>query len=39
VKSSLGNHVYNQFMDIKKKEWDDYKIQVFPYEVNRYLNI
>ncbi len=39
VKSSLGDHVYNQFLDIKKKEWDDYKIQVFPYEVNRYLNI
>jgi glutamine synthetase len=39
VRSSLGDHVYNQFLDIKKKEWDDYKIQVFPYEVNRYLNI
>jgi len=39
VKSSLGDHVYKQFMDIKKKEWDDYRIQVFPYEVNRYLMI
>ena len=39
VKSSLGDHVYNQFMDIKKKEWDDYRIQVFPYELNRYLMI
>ena len=39
VKSSLGGHVYNQFMDIKRKEWDDYRIQVFPYELNRYLMI
>ena len=39
VKASLGDHVYNQFMDIKKKEWDDYRIQVFPYELNRYLMI
>ncbi len=39
VKSSLGDHVYKQFMDLKKKEWDDYRIQVFPYEVNRYLMI
>jgi len=39
VKSSLGDHVYKQFMDLKKKEWDDYRIQVFPFELNRYLNI
>ncbi|MGC9517590.1 MAG: type I glutamate--ammonia ligase [Methanomicrobiales archaeon] len=39
VKASLGDHVYNQFMDIKRKEWDDYRVQVFPYELDRYLNI
>lgn len=39
VKSSLGDHVYKQFMDIKKKEWDDYRIQVFPYELEKYLMI
>ncbi len=39
VKSSLGDNVYKQFIDLKKKEWDDYRIQVFPYEVNRYLII
>jgi glutamine synthetase len=39
VKASLGDHVYNKFMSIKRKEWDDYRIQVFPYELNRYLMI
>ncbi len=39
VKSSLGNHVYEQFMAIKHKEWDDYRIQVFPYELEKYLTI
>ncbi len=39
VKSALGNHVYTQFMDIKKKEWDDYRIQVFNYELDKYLTI
>lgn len=39
VKSSLGNHVYEQFMSIKHKEWDDYRIQVFPYELEKYLTI
>lgn len=39
VKSTLGDHVYTQFMDIKKKEWDDYRIQVFDYELDKYLYI
>ena len=39
VKSSLGDHIYTQFMDIKKKEWDDYRIQVFQYELEKYLTI
>lgn len=37
--SALGDHVYNQFMNIKMKEWDEYRIQVFQYELDRYLNI
>ncbi|MCE5213751.1 MAG: type I glutamate--ammonia ligase [Methanobacterium sp.] len=39
VKSSLGEHVYTKFMENKKKEWDDYRIQVFPYELDKYLMI
>ena len=33
VRSTLGDHIYGQFRDIKKKEWDDYRIQVFDYEL------
>ncbi len=39
VKSSLGEHVYSKFMANKRQEWDDYRIQVFQYELNRYLMI
>lgn len=39
VKSTLGDHIYTQFRDIKKKEWDDYRIQVFDYELEKYLYI
>lgn len=39
VKSTLGDHIYTQFRDIKKKEWDDYRIQVFDYELDKYLYI
>lgn len=39
VRSTLGDHIYTQFRDIKKKEWDDYRIQVFDYELDKYLYI
>ncbi|MBU4535085.1 MAG: type I glutamate--ammonia ligase [Euryarchaeota archaeon] len=39
VKSSLGNHVFENFMKLKHKEWDEYRVQVFQYELDRYLSI
>jgi glutamine synthetase len=39
VKASLGDHIYTQFMGLKRKEWDNYRIQVFKYEQDKYLNI
>ena len=39
VINALGEYVYNQFYNIKRQEWDDYRIQVFDYERERYLNV
>lgn len=39
VKASLGEHVYTKFMANKRKEWDEYRIQVFQYELDKYLMI
>ena len=39
IKTSLGDHVYNEFYALKRKEWDEYRIQVFQYEVEKYLQI
>ncbi|MEI8348937.1 MAG: glutamine synthetase family protein [Candidatus Omnitrophota bacterium] len=39
VKKILGNHIFPRFVELKKKEWDDYRIQVPQYELNRYLSI
>ena len=36
---ALGDYVYNQFYNIKRAEWDDYRTQVFDYERERYLNV
>ena len=39
VKESLGEFVFNTFIQNKKREWDEYKGQVTDYEIQRYLPI
>ncbi len=37
VKTALGSHTYEKFISAKKAEWDDYRIKVTPWEIERYL--
>ncbi|MFH1459392.1 MAG: glutamine synthetase family protein [Candidatus Omnitrophota bacterium] len=39
VKKVLGEHIFSRFITIKKKEWDNYKIQVPQYELDKYLAV
>ncbi len=39
VRRALGDHVFDRFIELKKKEWDDYRLQVTQYELNRYLPV
>ena len=39
VKEILGPHCFERFIEIKKKEWDDFRIQVTEYEIKRYFPI
>jgi len=39
VRSALGDHIFNNFIISKKVEWDDYRIKIHPYEIERYLPI
>ena len=36
---AFGEHIHNRFVDIKRSEWDDYRVQITPYELERYLPI
>jgi len=38
VKEALGEHVVTKFKEAKVKEWESYKIQVTPWEVEQYLS-
>lgn len=39
VKKALGDHVFTRFIDLKKKEWEDYRIQITKYELDKLLPI
>ena len=39
VRETLGDHLFENFIQNKKMEWNEYKAQVTDYELNRYLHI
>ncbi len=39
VRNTLGEHIFNKFIDNKKIEWDRYRTQVTDYELQKYLPI
>ena len=39
IKRALGNHVFNRLIELKKNEWEDYRIQVTKYELDKLLPI
>ena len=39
VRDALGEHVFRNFTLSKKVEWDDYRMKVHPYEIEKFLPI
>jgi len=39
VRETLGDHIFNKFIDNKKIEWDRYRTHVSQYEIEKYLPI
>jgi len=39
VRQALGDHVFEKFLENKRIEWDRYRVQVHPYELERYLPV
>ena len=36
---TLGEHTFNRYIEIKRREWEEYRVQVTPWELERYLQI
>lgn len=39
VRQALGEHIFHNFISSKIVEWDTYRMQVHPYEIEKYLPI
>lgn len=35
----LGEHVFSSFLRNKEAEWDEYRVNISPFELNRYLGV
>ena len=36
---ALGEHVFTRYVDLKRAEWEDYRVQVTPWELEQYLSV
>ncbi len=39
VLRTFGEHMFNRFVEIKRQEWEDYRVQVTQWELARYLPV
>jgi glutamine synthetase len=39
AKKALGDHVFSSYVKLKRKEWDDYRVQLTPWEMENYLGV
>src|SRR3954453_14348456 len=37
MRRALGDHVFDNFVRLKRKEWDEYRVQLTEWEIARYL--
>jgi len=39
LREVLGEHIFNNFIHVKRSEWNNYRTQITPWEIERYLEI
>jgi glutamine synthetase len=39
VEKALGSHIFPRYIDLKREEWLDYRVQVTPWEIEQYLAV
>jgi glutamine synthetase len=39
VRKALGPHIFDRYVELKRKEWDEYRVQLTRWEMERYLPV
>jgi glutamine synthetase len=39
VRATLGDHVFERYVEGRKQEWDEYRLNVSQWELDRYLPV
>jgi glutamine synthetase len=37
IRETLGDHVFERYLEAKRQEWDEFRVRVTPWEIERYL--
>jgi len=39
VRTALGPHIFDRYVELKRKEWDEYRVQLSQWEMDKYLPV
>jgi len=39
ARKALGPHIFDRYVELKRKEWDEYRVQLSEWELGRYLSV
>jgi glutamine synthetase len=39
VREALGDHIFERYVELKREEWEEYRVQVTKWELERYLPV
>jgi glutamine synthetase len=39
AKKALGPHIFDRYVELKRKEWDEYRVQLTQWELDKYLAV
>ena len=39
VRNALGPHIFDRYVELKRKEWDEYRVQLSQWEMDKYLPV
>jgi len=39
IKEALGDHIYRKFVELKRHEWDEFRMTITEWELKKYINV